>query len=105
MKNQPTRRSCLTKVMGGLLACFVAGGGGLNAGAPAGKPEESGRGEVFQASGLPAGLCINATTGAASGTDAAKPGADGRHRVTMVVSDGTYSDEASFDWHVNTPPR
>ena len=91
--------------MGGLLACFVTGSGGLSAGAAAGKPEESGRGGVFQASGLPAELCINATAGAASGTVAAKPGADGRHSATMVVSDGTYSDETSFDWQVNTTPR
>jgi hypothetical protein len=53
---------------------------------------------TFAASGLPAGLSINASTGVISGTVFASPGA---YQVTVSASDGGVSSSTSFTWVVN----
>ncbi|MCP5093493.1 MAG: hypothetical protein GY949_21510 [Gammaproteobacteria bacterium] len=57
----------------------------------------------YAASGLPAGLAINSSSGVISGS----PSAAGNHIVTVTVDDGEDSAETSFSWSVtvpNTPP-
>ncbi len=52
----------------------------------------------YRATGLPAGLSINDTTGLISGTPVAK----GRSRVTITASDTYNSAEARFIWKVKS---
>ena len=57
----------------------------------------------FSATGLPAGLTISASTGEIAGNlsfDSA-----GVHNVSVTVSDGTDTDNATFNWTVNNVNR
>ncbi|MCB1275758.1 Ig-like domain-containing protein [Prosthecobacter sp.] len=54
----------------------------------------------FSASGLPAGLGINAVTGLISGTVTAAPGT---YRATILVSEAGQSASVSFNWIVLLP--
>jgi len=59
----------------------------------------------YSATGLPAGLSINSSTGLISGTIAF--GASPTNDASVTVSDGTLSDTANFAWtvsHVNVAP-
>jgi hypothetical protein len=59
---------------------------------------------TYSATGLPAGLSINAGTGLISGiisTGDASAGPD--YSVTVTASDGTYSTSVTFNWHVTNP--
>ncbi|WP_082021115.1 putative Ig domain-containing protein [Geobacter anodireducens] len=63
----------------------------------------------FSATGLPAGLGINAGTGLISGTIAVGAAATGPYTVTVTASDGIASTSAVFAWTVapavvNQPP-
>jgi hypothetical protein len=51
---------------------------------------------TYTASGLPAGLTINAATGLISGS----PTTPGIYRVTVTVSDGRVSATRSFTWTI-----
>jgi hypothetical protein len=53
---------------------------------------------AYSASGLPAGLSINASTGLISGTISGS--AAGVNNVTVIASDGTASHSQSFEWDV-----
>lgn len=56
---------------------------------------------TWSASGLPAGLSINTTTGVISGTiGAAATGTT----ATVTVGNGTLSTSAAFSWSINLPP-
>ena len=48
---------------------------------------------TYGAAGLPAGLSINASTGAISGTISAGAAANGPYTVTLLAEDGTYCNE------------
>ncbi len=54
---------------------------------------------VFSASGLPAGLSINSSTGAITGTIAA--GANGAFPVTITATNGTVASSQTFTLNVN----
>ena len=54
---------------------------------------------TYQATGLPAGLTVNAATGLIAGTLGAS--ATGVHDVTVTVSDGSLSASRTFTWSVN----
>jgi DUF971 family protein len=56
---------------------------------------------TFGATGLPAGLSINSTTGAITGTLAA--GSAGNYTVTVTASDGFNTGSATFQWTVVNP--
>ncbi len=56
---------------------------------------------TYNASGLPAGLSLNATTGLISGTLAAGDAANGPYTVDVSASNGTVSASQSFNWIVN----
>lgn len=56
---------------------------------------------TYNASGLPAGLSLNPTTGLISGTIAAGAAANGPYTVNVSVSNGTDSASQSFTWTVN----
>ncbi len=56
---------------------------------------------TFGATGLPAGLSINTTSGRVTGTLAL--GSEGTYSVEVSVSDGTDSDSTSFTWTVLPP--
>jgi Putative Ig domain len=56
---------------------------------------------VYGATGLPAGLSIDAATGLVSGAPALRQ----RARVTVVASDGLDSASVSFRWNVKAAPR
>ncbi|QVW34012.1 putative Ig domain-containing protein [Geobacter sulfurreducens] len=63
----------------------------------------------YSATGLPAGLSINESTGLISGTTAAGAAAAGPFTVTVTVSDGSASTSTVFAWTVipavvNLPP-
>ncbi len=51
---------------------------------------------TFSATGLPAGLTINSATGVITGTTTTS----GSYRVTVNVTDGTFTANTSFDWLV-----
>jgi len=57
----------------------------------------------YVASGLPAGLAINTSTGAITGTIAIGDFANGPYTVSLVANDGTYSATQTFTWNVNSP--
>ena len=57
----------------------------------------------YAATGLPAGLKINPSTGAITGTVATGGAADGPYSVTATASDGTYSDSQTFTWTITSP--
>ena len=63
----------------------------------------SGSTMTYAALGLPAGLVISPTTGAITGTIAAGASANGPDSVTLAVGDGTYNNETSFTWNINSP--
>ena len=56
---------------------------------------------TYSAVGLPAGLAINPTTGAITGTVAA--GAAGTYTVVVTAGDGMYSAGTSFSWSISSP--
>jgi len=61
---------------------------------------------TYTASGLPAGLTINTTTGIISGTidpSASQGGTGGVYSVTVTASDGTSSVDQTFTWTVTNP--
>ena len=57
---------------------------------------------TFSATGLPAGLLMDAASGVISGT--VSLGAAGQNTVTVTVSDGSLSASASFAWSTSEPP-
>jgi uncharacterized repeat protein (TIGR01451 family) len=57
----------------------------------------------YSAVGLPAGLKINTSTGAITGTVAGGDAATGSYSVTVTASDGMYSASATFNWTINSP--
>ena len=52
----------------------------------------------FSAVGLPAGLKINTSTGAVTGTVAVGDAANSSYSVTVTAGDGTYSASVTFNW-------
>jgi hypothetical protein len=56
---------------------------------------------TYTATGLPAGLSINSSTGLISGTFATGDAANGPYVVTVTASDGTYSSSVSFNWNAS----
>jgi hypothetical protein len=56
---------------------------------------------TYTATGLPAGLGINSSTGLISGTFATGDAAHGPYVVTVTASDGTYSSSVSFNWNAS----
>ena len=56
---------------------------------------------TYSATGLPAGVSVNASTGLISGTAAQGEWAGGPYRVVVTASDGTDSASAAFDWAVS----
>ncbi len=58
---------------------------------------------TYSAVGLPAGLSINTSTGAITGTISVNASANGPYNVTVTASDGTYSASQTFTWTVNNP--
>jgi large repetitive protein len=62
---------------------------------------------TYSATGLPAGLTINPTTGAITGTidrSASQGGTAGVYNVVVTRSDGTLSVTQPFSWTVTNPP-
>jgi Putative Ig domain len=57
----------------------------------------------YGASGLPAGLSIDPSTGAISGSIASGSAAFGPYAVTVIASTGTYSTYQTFTWTVASP--
>jgi hypothetical protein len=67
---------------------------------------------TYSASGLPAGLNINATTGVISGTVGPQAAQSSPYTVSVSASDGTNTGSAAFTWTINdvttpvvTPPH
>ena len=58
----------------------------------------------YVASGLPAGLTIDSTTGVIGGTIGSDDAAASPYTVTITASDGTYSGSANFTWTVDGAP-
>ena len=58
---------------------------------------------AYSATGLPAALTVNATTGLIAGTLAARSA--GSYTVTATASDGSLSDSKTFTWTVTTGNR
>ncbi len=56
---------------------------------------------AYNASGLPAGLSLNTTTGLISGTITAGDAANGPYTVDVSASNGTVSTSQTFTWTVN----
>src|SRR5207237_436413 len=54
----------------------------------------------YSASGLPAGLGIDAATGVISGTLATTADAASPYTTTVTISDGSHSSSQSFSWAV-----
>ena len=57
----------------------------------------------YSATGMPAGLSIDAGTGVISGTVAATAYQQSPHTVTVTATSGTYSDSQTFTWVVSNP--
>ena len=55
---------------------------------------------TYGATGLPAGLSINASTGAITGTVASGASADSPYSIALYASDGTYTDNETFNWTI-----
>jgi hypothetical protein len=58
---------------------------------------------TYSALGLPAGLKINPSTGAITGTVALGAAADGPYTVFVTAGDGTYSATQTFTWTITSP--
>ncbi len=58
----------------------------------------------YSATGLPAGLAINPTSGLITGTVAAGDAAHGSYPVTLAVTDGTHNASQSFNWNITVSP-
>jgi|GEM_PF-749331 len=56
---------------------------------------------TYSASGLPAGLSINSSTGVISGTISSTADSASPYASTVTVSDGTYSTSQTFTWTVS----
>ncbi len=56
---------------------------------------------VYSALGLPAGLSLNPSSGAITGTITPGDADIGSFSVTISASDGTYLDSQSFNWYIN----
>jgi hypothetical protein len=62
---------------------------------------------TYAATGLPAGLSLNTSTGLITGMVQTGDAANGPYGVTVSATDGTFSTAGSFSWTVNfatTPP-
>ena len=70
---------------------------------PLGASDPDGTALTYSATGLPAGLSINATTGAIAGT--LSYASAGSHTVTATVSDGTLTSSRTFTWTVTNVNR
>ena len=57
---------------------------------------------TYSATGLPAGLSINATTGAITGTLSSGADTNSPYTTVVTVTGSTYSSVQSFTWTVNT---
>jgi hypothetical protein len=66
---------------------------------------ESGATLTYSATNLPTGLSINGSTGLISGTVSSGASHNGLYRVSVTVSDGTYSTGISFTWTVTHSPN
>jgi cyclophilin family peptidyl-prolyl cis-trans isomerase len=55
----------------------------------------------YAASGLPSGLTINSSTGLITGTITPGDATNSPYKVTITVSDSTFSNTVSFTWIVN----
>jgi hypothetical protein len=64
--------------------------------------EPNGDAITYGASGLPAGLTIDPTTGLISGTIAATAGSSSPYVVTATAADGTLQASATFNWYVTS---
>ncbi len=63
---------------------------------------DSGGGTLsYAATGLPAGLSINTTTGAITGTVSSAAASVGDYATTVTASDGTNTVSGTFDWAVS----
>ena len=58
---------------------------------------------TYSATGLPAGLSINPSSGVITGTPGYGASVAGPYAVTVVAQDGTYSTEQSFNWTITSP--
>jgi len=64
---------------------------------------DSGGTVKYSAYGLPAGLHINTSSGAITGTVAPGASAQGPYTVVVTASDGTYGASVTFNWTINDP--
>ena len=55
---------------------------------------------TYGATGLPAGLSINSSTGHITGTVASGASAASPYTVSLFATDGTYIDDESFNWTI-----
>src|ERR1700722_14496244 len=58
---------------------------------------------TYGAAGLPAGLQINSSTGAITGTVALGAAVSGPYQTLVTVTDGTYTNSTQFTWNVSSP--
>lgn len=65
--------------------------------------DATGKTLTYSATGLPAGLSINTTTGVIAGTIGTGASASSPYTVTVRATNGTQQDSATFTWVVNPP--
>jgi large repetitive protein len=79
---------------------------GVNLATATGFADVDGPALAFSATGLPAGLSINAVTGVITGTidrSASQGGAGGVYAIVVTASDGSLSATQAFSWTVTNP--